>query len=95
VPELWNENSNVYVYLYPRGSGCGPSFKVPDSAVMDSLVFQELLMAESSPTSARSRARSFGGRDSLSVAPESNDYIYRHRRRRVSSRLPDNPYGQT
>ncbi|KAJ6790383.1 hypothetical protein PWT90_04221 [Aphanocladium album] len=66
VPELWNENGNVLVYLYPRSSGCGPSFKVPEFTVSSSYLFNELLAAE--PTSAvGQRSRSFGGRASLSV----------------------------
>ncbi|TPX16683.1 uncharacterized protein E0L32_003624 [Thyridium curvatum] len=69
VPELWNESGTVYVYLYPKESGRGASFKVPSWIVGHSRVFNELIQAEmSSPVSARSRARSFGGRDSLSVA---------------------------
>ncbi|KAI5864959.1 hypothetical protein GGS23DRAFT_556916 [Durotheca rogersii] len=69
VPELWNEGGNVYIYLDPKGSGASPSFKVPGFVVDSSLVFAELIEAEmASPTSSgRSRARSFGGRDSLSV----------------------------
>ncbi|PNY25670.1 Uncharacterized protein TCAP_04395 [Tolypocladium capitatum] len=68
VPELWNENGDVYVYLYPRGTGCGPSFKVSEFTVSSSYVFNELMQAEAdTPTMARGRARSFGGRDSLSV----------------------------
>ncbi|UKZ53804.1 hypothetical protein TrVGV298_007604 [Trichoderma virens] len=30
VPELWNENGAVLVYLYPKSTGRGPSFKVPE-----------------------------------------------------------------
>lgn len=69
VPELWNESGAVYVYLHAKGTGIGPSFKVPSFATDYSLVFAELIEAEmSSPTSSgRSRARSFTGRDSLSV----------------------------
>ncbi|POR31776.1 Uncharacterized protein TPAR_08019 [Tolypocladium paradoxum] len=68
VPELWNENGVVYVYLYPRGTGCGPSFKVPEFTVSSSYVFNELMQAEAdTPSPARGHARSFGGRDSLSV----------------------------
>ncbi|OTA89698.1 hypothetical protein M434DRAFT_398413 [Hypoxylon sp. CO27-5] len=69
VPELWNENGNVLVYLDPKGIGAGPSFKVPSFVVDYSLVFVELMEAEmASPTDpGRSRARSFSGRDSLSV----------------------------
>ncbi|KAI2616609.1 hypothetical protein GGR54DRAFT_609893 [Hypoxylon sp. NC1633] len=69
VPELWNESGNVLIYLDPKGSGAGPSFKVPSFAVDYSLVFAELIEAEmASPTSSRrSRTLSFTGRDSLSV----------------------------
>lgn len=69
VPELWNENGDVCVFLHAKGSGTCPSFKVPTFAIQHSLVFAELIEAEmSSPTSSgRSRARSFTGRDSLSV----------------------------
>ncbi|KAI1415716.1 hypothetical protein F5Y13DRAFT_156674 [Hypoxylon sp. FL1857] len=69
VPELWNENGNVLVYLDPKGIGAGPSFKVPSFVVDYSLVFAELMEAEmtSPTTSGRSRAISFSGRDSLSV----------------------------
>lgn len=66
VPELWNESGEVLVYLYPRGSGCGPCFKVPEFTVSSSYLFNELLASESS-SSIGHRSRSFGGRDSLSV----------------------------
>jgi len=66
VPELWNENGNVYVYLQPRSSNSGPSFKVPGFSIINSVIFNELIQAEMAST-GRSRARSFGGRDSLSV----------------------------
>jgi hypothetical protein len=70
VPELWNESGNVSVYLHPKGSGLGPSFKVMSFCIDNSLGFHDLIEAElSSPTSSgRSRARSYTGRDSLSVA---------------------------
>lgn len=70
VPELWNENGDVLVYLHPSGSGRGPSFKVPSFVVDYSLVFRELIDLElASPSiEGRSRARSFVGRDNLSVA---------------------------
>ncbi|KAI1087442.1 hypothetical protein F5B19DRAFT_475445 [Rostrohypoxylon terebratum] len=69
VPELWNEGGNVLIYLDPKGVGAGPSFKVTSFVVDYSLVFTELIEAEmASPTSSgRSRARSFLGRDSLSI----------------------------
>ncbi len=69
VPELWNEAGAIYVFLQPKGTGMGPSFKVPSFAVESSLVFADLIEAEmASPTSSgRSRTRSFNGRDSLSV----------------------------
>ncbi|KAH7163180.1 hypothetical protein B0J13DRAFT_491767 [Dactylonectria estremocensis] len=67
VPELWNEGGNVYVFLYPRISGCGPSFKVPEFTVSSSYIFNELIQAEIETPTSRGRGRSFGGRDSLSV----------------------------
>ncbi|KAI0136296.1 hypothetical protein BJ170DRAFT_677176 [Xylariales sp. AK1849] len=70
VPELWNEGGSVLVYLHAKGSGLGPSFKVPSFITDYSLVFNDLIDAElTSPSSSgRPRARSFTGRDSLSVA---------------------------
>ncbi|KAG5984031.1 hypothetical protein E4U55_006260 [Claviceps digitariae] len=66
VPELWNENGNVYVYLYPRTAGCGPSFKVPEFVVGTSYVFNELIYVEGhSPVT--DRMTSFGGRDNLTA----------------------------
>ncbi|KAH6608657.1 hypothetical protein Trco_002003 [Trichoderma cornu-damae] len=67
VPELWNENGAVLVYLYPKSTGRGPSFKVPEFTVSSSFTFNELIRSElESPAgSSRSRARSFTGRDSL------------------------------
>ncbi|KAK3943657.1 hypothetical protein QBC46DRAFT_361678 [Diplogelasinospora grovesii] len=46
VPELWNENGNVFVYLHPKGMGRGASFKVTDHAINPSRVLTELLMAD-------------------------------------------------
>jgi hypothetical protein len=70
VPELWNENGDVLVYLDARGSGGSPSFKVPWFVVEYSLVFADLIEEEmASPGSTgRGRAISFTGRDSLSVS---------------------------
>ncbi|KAJ4855160.1 uncharacterized protein T069G_10718 [Trichoderma breve] len=68
VPELWNENGEVLVYLYPKSTGRGPSFKVPEFTVSSSFVFNELIRTElESPTAARARARNSIGRDSLST----------------------------
>ncbi|KAL3962158.1 hypothetical protein ACCO45_003681 [Purpureocillium lilacinum] len=68
VPELWNESGAVLVFLYPRGSGCGPSFKVPEFTVSSSYVFNELMQSELGALGGgRSRGRSFRGRDSLSA----------------------------
>lgn len=67
VPELWNENGDVVVYLDAKGSNGTPSFKVPAFVTDYSLVFADLIEAES-PTSPMGRARSFTGRDSLSVS---------------------------
>ncbi|ODA83981.1 hypothetical protein RJ55_02499 [Drechmeria coniospora] len=66
VPELWNEGGTVLVFLYPKESGRGPSFKVPEFTVSSSYVFNELMVAElEAPSRTRSHARSFGGRDNL------------------------------
>ncbi|KAK5990792.1 hypothetical protein PT974_09065 [Cladobotryum mycophilum] len=66
VPELWNENGAVLVYLFPKGSGHGPSFKVPEFTVSTSYIFNELIRTEMEASSgSRNRTRSFGG--SLSV----------------------------
>ncbi|KAK1993735.1 choriogenin Hminor [Colletotrichum falcatum] len=67
VPELWNENGNVCVYLQPRSSNCGPSFKVPSFSIINSVIFNELIQAEMASPTGRGRTRSFGGRNSLSV----------------------------
>ncbi|OLN81403.1 hypothetical protein CCHL11_09953 [Colletotrichum chlorophyti] len=65
--QLWNENGNVYVYLQPKSSNGGPSFKVPSFSIINSIIFNELIQAEAHSPGGRSRGRSFGGRDSLSV----------------------------
>ncbi|KAI0873930.1 hypothetical protein GGS24DRAFT_461265 [Hypoxylon argillaceum] len=67
VPELWNENGDVLVYLDAKGSNGSPSFKVPSFVTDYSLVFADLIEAES-PSSPGGRGRSFTGRDSLSVS---------------------------
>ncbi|KAM7222146.1 hypothetical protein V8F06_002418 [Rhypophila decipiens] len=46
VPELWNDNGTVYVYLYPKEAGRGPSFKVSDHIFASSQVLNELLLSE-------------------------------------------------
>lgn len=46
MPELWNESGNVYVYLHPKESGRGPSFKVPDHLFSPSSILVELLVTE-------------------------------------------------
>lgn len=67
VPELWNEGGTVLVYLYPRGSNYGPSFKVPEFTVSSSIIFNELIQSDRESPTGRSRARSFTGRDSLTA----------------------------
>ncbi|KXJ91953.1 hypothetical protein Micbo1qcDRAFT_162016 [Microdochium bolleyi] len=70
VPELWNEQGDVCVYLHPRGSGFGPSFKVPTFAISTSLVFNNLIAAEAgaSVPLERNRTQSFSGQNSLTAA---------------------------
>ena len=68
VPELWDDNGDLYVYLSSPHSGNGASFKVRASTIEQSRVLSSLAQNQmSSPTSSRSRARSFGGRDSLTA----------------------------
>ncbi|KAG6306419.1 hypothetical protein E4U45_007155 [Claviceps purpurea] len=66
VPELWNDNGNVYVYLYPRSAGCGPSFKIPEFVVGESYVFNELIIAEEDAAATDRTTKSGGGYDGLS-----------------------------
>ncbi|CAK7214714.1 hypothetical protein SCUCBS95973_002227 [Sporothrix curviconia] len=69
VPELWDDNGSLYVYLSSHENGQGASFKVRMSVIEESRVLSKLVQNQSSsPASARSRARSFGGRDSLTAA---------------------------
>ncbi|KAI1767650.1 hypothetical protein GGR53DRAFT_82787 [Hypoxylon sp. FL1150] len=67
VPELWNESGTVTVYLDPKGSGAGPSFKVQSFVVDYSLVFVELMESEMTSPTSSGHTRSFSGRDSLSI----------------------------
>jgi hypothetical protein len=64
VPELWNENGNVLVHLYPRSSGCGPSFKIPQISINSSRVFNELIHNENGGSDGSQLSQ--GGRGSLS-----------------------------
>ncbi|KAF4123410.1 hypothetical protein GMORB2_6111 [Geosmithia morbida] len=66
VPELWNESGNVLVYLYPRGSGCGPSFKVMEFTVNSSYIFNALLQGNEASPIEGGRTTSFSDR-SLNV----------------------------
>ncbi|KAM5355955.1 hypothetical protein ACJ41O_002601 [Fusarium nematophilum] len=74
VPELWNESGAVLVYLYPKSSGCGPSFKVQEFTISSSYIFNELIQMERETPVGRGRGRSFGGRDSL-TAEDATRYI--------------------
>lgn len=66
----------MVVFLYPRSSGAGPSFKVPEFTVSSSYIFNELIASEqSSASGTRSRARSFGGRASLAVEDATRPHI--------------------
>ncbi|KAK3383265.1 hypothetical protein B0T24DRAFT_673159 [Lasiosphaeria ovina] len=61
IPELWNEAGNVYIYLYPKGSGRGPSFKVQDQVFNSSKVLNEIL--ESGTIAADSSGSTYLGVD--------------------------------
>ncbi|KAF2461922.1 hypothetical protein BDY21DRAFT_277319 [Lineolata rhizophorae] len=43
VPELWDDNGDTKVYLYPRTSGKGPSFRVNSDIYASSAFLTELL----------------------------------------------------
>ncbi|KAM0305155.1 hypothetical protein ACHAPM_001529 [Fusarium culmorum] len=73
VPELWNESGAVLVYLYPKGSGRGPSFKVQEFTISSSWLFNELIQRERE-TPTRNRNTSFSGRLSL-TAEDASRYI--------------------
>ncbi|KAJ4130989.1 hypothetical protein NW768_006528 [Fusarium equiseti] len=73
VPELWNESGAVLVYLYPKGSGRGPSFKVQEFTISSSWLFNELIQSERE-TPTRNRNTSFSGRLSL-TAEDASRYI--------------------
>ncbi|GAP90310.1 putative choriogenin Hminor [Rosellinia necatrix] len=88
VPELWNENGEVLVYLDAKGNNGSPSFKVPFFVTDYSLVFADLIEAEY-PSSPGGRARSFTGRDSLSVS----DATRRVQSPPLSPPLPDSQTG--
>lgn len=69
VPELWDENGTLLIYLSSPESGAEPSFRVLSSVIEESPVLRSLLQTSApAPPGSRSRARSFGGRDSLSAA---------------------------
>ena len=54
------------MYLSPKASGKGPSFKVSSQAIEASIVFHELIQGDlESSRTARDRSRSFDGRDNL------------------------------
>ncbi|TVY62284.1 hypothetical protein LSUE1_G008924, partial [Lachnellula suecica] len=65
VPELWDDNADTFVYLFPQASGRGPSFKVPSMTLSSSHILLNY-MNSSSPV-GRARGGSFDGRHRLSV----------------------------
>ncbi|TVY38866.1 hypothetical protein LSUB1_G003387 [Lachnellula subtilissima] len=69
VPELWEDNADTFVYLFPQASGLGPSFKVPSMTLSSSVILMHYINAQqvSSPSTGRPRGRSFDGRNRLSV----------------------------
>ncbi|KAF2715797.1 hypothetical protein K504DRAFT_469901 [Pleomassaria siparia CBS 279.74] len=43
VPELWDEEGDTLVYLFPRTSGIGPSFRIDSSAYASSMILTRLV----------------------------------------------------
>lgn len=74
VPELWNELGNVFVYLHPKGSGRGPSFKVVDQVFSASAVLNELLVAEM--TAAPSHDAQYPELGSAAAGPVAEGHLY-------------------
>ncbi|KAL9095024.1 MAG: hypothetical protein Q9165_002626 [Trypethelium subeluteriae] len=60
VSELWDDNTNTFVYLYPRNSGRGPSFKIDSALYNASPVLAR--MAFGDLYSSRQADRNQGGR---------------------------------
>lgn len=69
VPELWDDNGTVLVYLHPKSSNKGPSFKINSWPIEASIVFHELMQGElqiqmqnreNQNGRGRNRASSFG-----------------------------------
>ncbi|KAK4947501.1 hypothetical protein LTR66_014185, partial [Elasticomyces elasticus] len=46
IPELWDENGNTFVYLAPRTSGKGPSFRIHTSVFASSAVLMKLAFGD-------------------------------------------------
>jgi hypothetical protein len=69
VPELWNDNGNVLVFLFSKESGRGPSFKVQQAAVEYSAMFSHMIQSDLDMSmSSGTHGRNFTGRQSLSAA---------------------------
>jgi hypothetical protein len=66
VPELWDDSADTLVYLFPRESRRGPSFRIPSAAISSSPKLRVLAFGDSHG-SLRKRARSFDGRSTLSA----------------------------
>lgn len=61
VPELWDEQGDVFVYLHPQSENRGPSFRIPTRAIADSDNLMTLAFGSASGLRA---TRSFDGRGS-------------------------------
>jgi hypothetical protein len=72
VPELWNEAGTVYVYLHPKGSRRGPSFKITDAILAGSRFLNELLLAETIATSRQPDGDLARGRSHARIPSESS-----------------------
>ncbi|TVY24204.1 hypothetical protein LHYA1_G006953 [Lachnellula hyalina] len=69
VPELWEDNADTFIYLFPQASGLGPSFKVPSMTLSSSVILMHYINAQqvSSPATGRPSGQNSDGRNSLSV----------------------------
>ncbi|KAF2843568.1 hypothetical protein M501DRAFT_102953 [Patellaria atrata CBS 101060] len=58
VPELWDENGDTYVYLFPKESGKGPSFRIDSATYAESLVLTKMAYGGIYSSNAASTAES-------------------------------------
>ena len=69
VPELWNPEGDTFIYLYPKNSGCKPSFRIESSvysssALLTRLAHGSLYTNPANPVTRRRRKTTLEGEGS-------------------------------